>query len=160
MTSSSSPQNDHGETEHVHGHGVAADRHAGLDDHGHDHGDHDHDHPGGRKGFLLSIFRPHSHDAADSIDAALESSSEGIRALKISLVVLLATALAQAVVVYFSGSIALLADTIHNFSTAEATTPPPSSPPPDAGSVVAQLAVAGQSQPHLTAGAGDDHHPA
>lgn len=37
--------------------------------------------------FLGSVVRPHSHDAADSIDSALESSKEGIRALKVSLVV-------------------------------------------------------------------------
>jgi len=75
------------------------------------------------KGWFSSLFRPHSHDSADSIDAALESSTEGIRALKISLVVLLVTALLQAVVVYFTGSIALLADTIHNFSDALTAVP-------------------------------------
>lgn len=60
----------------------------------------------------------HSHDAADSVDAALESSAQGIRAVKISLVVLGVTALAQLLVVVVSGSVALLADTIHNFSDA------------------------------------------
>ena len=40
--------------------------------------------------------RPHTHDAADSIDAALESSARGIRAVKISLVALLVTAGAPA----------------------------------------------------------------
>ena len=69
------------------------------------------------------MFRPHSHDAADSVDSALESSAEGIRALKISLVALLVTALAQAVVVAFTGSVALLADTIHNFSDALTAVP-------------------------------------
>jgi len=86
--------------------------------HGHGHGHDDHRDRGGFTGFVRSIFRPHSHDAADSVDSALESSAEGIRALKISLVALLVTALAQAVVVYFTGSVALLADTIHNFSDA------------------------------------------
>jgi Co/Zn/Cd efflux system component len=60
------------------------------------------------------VFRPHSHDAADSVDAALESSVEGIRALKISLVALGVTAMAQLVVVLYTGSVALLADTNHN----------------------------------------------
>jgi cation diffusion facilitator family transporter len=69
------------------------------------------------------VLRPHSHDAADSIDAALAASAEGIRALKISLLVLGATALAQAVVVVMSGSAALLADTIHNFSDALTAVP-------------------------------------
>ena len=92
--------------------------------HEHDHAhDHDHDHPSGLKGLLLGIFRPHSHDAADSVDSALESSTEGIRALKISLVVLLVTALLQAGVVLVTGSVALLADTIHNFSDALTAVP-------------------------------------
>ena len=93
------------------------------DHHGHDHGDHGHDHAGhehgsGVKGWARSLLQPHSHDAADSVDSALESSAEGIRAVKISLVALGVTAIAQAVVVVLTGSVALLADTIHNFSDA------------------------------------------
>jgi cation diffusion facilitator family transporter len=61
---------------------------------------------------------PHSHDAADSIDDALEASRAGVRAVKIGLVGLGATAALQLVVVVISGSVALLADTIHNFSDA------------------------------------------
>ena len=64
------------------------------------------------------VFAPHSHDASDSIDGALESSAAGIRAVKISLLALGATAIAQLVIVVISGSVALLADTIHNFSDA------------------------------------------
>ncbi|UUW88745.1 cation diffusion facilitator family transporter [Pimelobacter simplex] len=75
------------------------------------------------KGFVLSIFKPHSHDAADSIDSALESSVEGIRALKISLVILGLTAVAQLAIVLLTGSVALLADTIHNFSDALTAVP-------------------------------------
>jgi len=86
------------------------------------HGDpgaaHDHDHPGGVRRWIATIVRPHSHDAADSVDPALESSAQGIRAVKISLVALLVTAAAQALVVLATGSVALLADTIHNFSDA------------------------------------------
>lgn len=66
---------------------------------------------------------PHSHDAADSVDDALESSVVGIRAVKISLVALGFTALAQAVIVVLSGSVALAADTIHNFSDALTAVP-------------------------------------
>ena len=87
------------------------------------HHDHDHGRPGGLRGWLLDLVRPHSHDAADSLDSALETSAEGIRAVKISLVVLLVTALAQAVVVVITGSVALLADTIHNFSDALTAVP-------------------------------------
>ncbi len=92
-------------------------------EHGHEHGEHGHEHPGGVRGFVASLFRPHSHDSADSVDSALESSSAGIRAVKISLIALLVTALAQAVVVFYTGSVALLADTIHNFSDALTAVP-------------------------------------
>jgi cation diffusion facilitator family transporter len=92
--------------------------------HGQDHGDphghgHSHEGRGGRIGAALrEVFAPHSHDASDSIDGALESSAAGIRAVKISLLALAATSIAQLVIVLISGSVALLADTIHNFSDA------------------------------------------
>jgi len=54
----------------------------------------------------------------DTADDALEASAQGVRALKISLFLLLGTTVLQFVVVIFSGSVALLADTIHNFSDA------------------------------------------
>jgi cation diffusion facilitator family transporter len=100
------------------------------------HGDHSHRHPEDTndarhehepgypehvhslRGRLLDLVRPHSHDAADSVDAALEASVDGIRAVKVSLLGLGATSLAQLAVVAISGSVALLADTIHNFSDA------------------------------------------
>jgi cation diffusion facilitator family transporter len=94
-------------------------------DHPHDHDHHHehHDHPGGLRGALRELFRPHSHDAADSIDSALESSAEGIRAVKASLVVLGVTAILQLAVVVVTGSVALLADTVHNFSDALTAVP-------------------------------------
>lgn len=105
--------------EHSHGdHVHSADHEDGHHDHDHDHGEHGHTHPTGIKGLFYGLFVPHSHDAADSIDDAMEASKEGVRALVISLVLLLATTILQAVVVFFSGSVALLADTIHNFSDA------------------------------------------
>jgi cation diffusion facilitator family transporter len=66
---------------------------------------------------------PHSHDATDRIDSVLESSAAGIRAVKISLLVLGVTAVAQLVIVAISGSVALAADTIHNFSDALTAVP-------------------------------------
>lgn len=88
-------------------------------DHDHDHSPgHGHDHPTGFKGFLHGLFVPHTHDAADSIDDAMEASHEGVRALIISMVILLVTTTLQAVVFFLSGSVALLADTVHNFSDA------------------------------------------
>jgi len=110
---------DHGDG-HGHSHGQDHDHH--YDDHGHDH-DHHHHHHGhthhkGLKGWLYELFVPHTHDAADSVDDALEASAQGIRALKISLFMLLGTTVLQFLVVLVSGSVALLADTIHNFSDA------------------------------------------
>jgi cation diffusion facilitator family transporter len=83
---------------------------------------HGHSHSGFR-GVVTSLFAPHSHDPTDSVDDALTSSRDGVRALKISLMALLATAVAQLVVVVFTGSVALLADTIHNFSDALTAVP-------------------------------------
>ncbi len=99
--------------------------HAHDDEHPHDHGhgEHDHEHPTGLKGFFYGLFVPHTHDAADSIDDALEASVAGVRALKISLFVLLGTTVLQFAVVLISGSVALLADTIHNFSDALTAVP-------------------------------------
>ena len=93
-----------------------------MPDTAHEHG-HGHGHPGGVRGWIGSLFTPHSHDAADSVDSALEASADGIRAVKISLVALLSTSIAQAVVVVLTGSVALLADTIHNFSDALTAVP-------------------------------------
>ena len=86
-------------------------------------GHHDHDHRRGPIGLIQSIFAPHSHDSADSVDRALESSAQGIRAVKLSLVALLATSAFQVLIVLVTGSVALLADTIHNFSDALTAVP-------------------------------------
>ena len=93
-----------------------------ADAHQHDHG-HGHEHPTGLRGVLREFFAPHSHDAADSVDNALESSAMGIRAVKISLLALGVTATLQLVIAIVSGSIALVADTIHNFSDALTAVP-------------------------------------
>ena len=69
------------------------------------------------------MLTPHSHDSADSVDSELEGSAQGIRAVKISLVALGVTALLQFLVVVISGSVALLADTIHNVSDALTAVP-------------------------------------
>jgi len=106
---------------HQHGHEPAPAH--GSHDHDHDH-DHDHgDDDQSWRSRLTHLVRPHSHDAADSLDAALESSAQGIRAVKISLVGLGVTSVLQLVVVVISGSVALLADTIHNFSDALTAVP-------------------------------------
>jgi cation diffusion facilitator family transporter len=120
---------------HAHGHddGHEAEQAHDHGAHGHDH-EHEHDHKHGQdrghdhahdgvRGFLTGLIRPHSHDAADSLDDALAGSEEGIRAVKLSLLLLGITAVIQLVVVLASASVALLADTIHNFADAATALP-------------------------------------
>ncbi len=71
----------------------------------------------------MSALVGHSHDPGDALDEAMTSDARGIRALKVSLVALLLTAVLQSFVVVVSGSVALLADTIHNFSDALTSIP-------------------------------------
>jgi hypothetical protein len=77
-------------------------------------GEQSYKHPTGISGLFYALFVPHSHDAHDSIHEALEASVAGIRAVKISLLGLILTAILQGPVVIISDSVALLADTIHN----------------------------------------------
>jgi cation diffusion facilitator family transporter len=111
--SGSSARHDHGHAhagyEHGHGHD-----HDHADDHGHDHED---------AGWLAKLFHVHGHEHSLEEDAALEGSERGIRALKISLLSLLITALFQVIIVIATGSVALLADTIHNFADAGTAIP-------------------------------------
>jgi cation diffusion facilitator family transporter len=82
---------------------------------------HEHRHGGGWRRLrhrLSHRLVPHTHDAASKVDAALESSRQGMRALWISLAGLGVTAVIQAVIVAVSGSVALLADTVHNAADA------------------------------------------
>jgi len=65
-------------------------------------------------GWFQNTFA-HSHDAADKIDDAMESSERGFWATKWALVSLGLTTVLQVVIVWFSGSTALFADTVHNF---------------------------------------------
>jgi cation diffusion facilitator family transporter len=75
------------------------------------HDDHDHSHDGGHG---------HSHGL---IEDSIKRSREGIRAVSLSLAVLGLAAIAQTVVFIASGSIALLADLIHNFGDALTAVP-------------------------------------
>lgn len=85
---------------------------------------HEHPHPGtSPRHRLRHLLAPHSHEAADKLDPALESSARGLRALWLSLAVLGLTALVQAVVVAVSGSVALLGDTVHNAADALTAVP-------------------------------------
>ena len=77
-------------------------------DHSHPHNDHGHTH------------HDHTHGTTDS---ALLTTEHGIWAVKWSLIGLAATAAFQLIIVFFSGSIALLADTIHNIADAGTAIP-------------------------------------
>lgn len=111
-----------GEGRHEHRHSHS---HGHSHEHGHSHGhSHSHDHShGGVLHALKHFFVPHSHDVGDRIDDALEASDAGIRATKIGLIGLGVTALLQMIIFAFSGSVALLADTIHNVADASTSLP-------------------------------------
>jgi cation diffusion facilitator family transporter len=85
-----------------------------------------HGHPQDR-GFahrrMCRVLRPHRHDSVDRLDHALETSKGGLRALVWSFAALLGTALVQLALVVVTGSVALLADTIHNFADALTAVP-------------------------------------
>jgi cation diffusion facilitator family transporter len=92
--------------------------------HGHGHGHpHDDHHHHGHPLDPRHLLRPHSHDAADKVDAAMEATGAGMRALWVSAAALGATALVQAAVVAMSGSVALLGDTLHNAMDAMTVVP-------------------------------------
>ena len=99
-----------GHVAHVHDHGPA---------NGQDHGEDRHEHAT-RFGWLRKLLPSgHGHQhSGTGFDEALESSEKGIRAVKVSLALLGATAAFQVVIVLASGSVALFADTVHNFTDA------------------------------------------
>src|SRR3990172_11468763 len=85
------------------------------DDHRDDRAHHHYDRaPGGDGGHR------HTHGA---VDPSIATTSRGIWALKWSFAGMMVTALLQAVIVWLSGSVALLADTIHNFGDASTAIP-------------------------------------
>lgn len=80
---------------------------------GHGHGAHGHSHgEGGGHG--------HTHGV---VDPSIATSERGIWAIKWSFVILAITAILQLIVVFISGSVALLADTIHNVGDATTAIP-------------------------------------
>jgi len=83
----------------------------GQHDHGHAHSGHGHDHHG-----------PHGHTHG-VIDATIATTDRGIWAIKWSFAILAVTAVLQMAVVALSGSVALLADTIHNVGDATTAIP-------------------------------------
>jgi cation diffusion facilitator family transporter len=91
-------------------------------DHGHSHDDgHDHEHPRGALGWLMSALHLHGHSHQKqelAADTAFAATSEGIRTVWLALALLGLTTAIQVTIVLWSGSVALLADTIHNFGDA------------------------------------------
>lgn len=100
---------------------------AGPQDHGHPDATHrgehqhhhqpDHEHRGRSFVSTLLHLTKHSH-GPDVTTASIDTSREGIRALEISLAGLALTAIIQIIVVFASGSVALLSESIHNFADA------------------------------------------
>lgn len=89
--------------------------------HGHSHGDDDHlhDHGTGLVGFFNSLFDRHTHShTALAADRSFSTSEEGIRTVWIALALLGITTILQIVISIISGSVALLADTVHNLGDA------------------------------------------
>jgi len=83
------------------------------------HGDsHDHDHPHARE--HSGAAHVHAHGV---VYPTILTAARGIYAIKWSFVGLFVTALFQVVVVRLSGSVALLADTVHNFGDAATAVP-------------------------------------
>ena len=110
--------------QHTHQHGATptpphAHAHAHAHNHGHDEG---HGHHGGWARLKHALI-PHSHDHTEAIQTAEQASSIGIRAAWISLAGMGTTALLQLVIVWLSGSVALLADTVHNLGHLATTIP-------------------------------------
>jgi len=79
-----------------------------------------HEHAHGEPAHQHGSGHGHSHGL---VDASIVATGRGLWALKWSFGGLMATALIQLVVVALSGSVALLADTIHNFADAATAIP-------------------------------------
>jgi cation diffusion facilitator family transporter len=95
----------HVHADHEHGHD-----HPHDDGHSHDHAHpHDHDHSHG-----------HSHGL---VDRTIIRSRAGVKTVALSLLILGITAAAQTVIFAVSGSVALLADVIHNYGDALTAVP-------------------------------------
>jgi cation diffusion facilitator family transporter len=85
-----------------------------MSDHNNADQNHHHEHSQGQNTHV------HTHGA---VDPSILTTQRGIWAVKWSFIVLFATAVFQIVIVMFSGSVALLADTIHNIGDAATAIP-------------------------------------
>jgi divalent metal cation (Fe/Co/Zn/Cd) transporter len=99
----------HGRVRHAHPH-VGPHEHAARVANGRHRSGHDHEGPPGAQS-TLSHSHAHSHGL---IDESIKRSREGVRTVAIALAILAGTAVVQALVFALTGSVALLADLIHN----------------------------------------------
>src|SRR3989442_15228098 len=95
--------------EEEHSHGAGHSYGTGTHEHGEKQREHSHGHNQG------GAAHGHTHG---TIDPSIIATQRGLWAIKWSFIGLFVTTALQLVVVYFSGSIALLADTIHNLGDA------------------------------------------
>jgi hypothetical protein len=101
----------------------------------HRHGtlEHEHNHTGPHEHLVVAHEHPvvahehgHAHQHGHShglVDESIKRSRQGVRAVTLSLVILGLAALAQTIIFARSGSVALLADLIHNFGDALTAVP-------------------------------------
>ena len=86
--------------------------------HHHDHDDHNHNHhhhASGVWGWISQALHLHGHEHASlNADPAFNATNEGIRTVWLALIALSVTSLLQVGIFALSGSVALLADTVHN----------------------------------------------
>lgn len=113
MTGQTLPYEHLGGDRHRHGSGLShSHHHDGPHTHEPESPSHSHDHHRGGHG--------HSHGL---VDESIKRSREGLRAVGLSLAVLGVAAVAQLAIFVASGSVALLADLIHNFGDASTAIP-------------------------------------
>lgn len=100
---------------HEHSHNEAHD-HAHEGAHGHSHDEHDHSHGTGVWGWINTIFHLHGHSEQrmQRANDSAADNAEGVRTVWLALGALGITTILQIFIVSWSGSVALLADTVHN----------------------------------------------
>jgi cation diffusion facilitator family transporter len=85
---------------------------------------HSHPHDGPHRHDLADAGHAHDHDHSHGlVHDSIKRSREGVRAVAVSLAVLGVAAIAQTAIFITSGSVALLADLIHNFGDALTAVP-------------------------------------
>jgi cation diffusion facilitator family transporter len=104
---------------------IGGDRHrhgGGLTHSHHHHGPHTHDPAPNSHNHDQDSHGGHGHSHG-LVDESIKRSREGVRAVGLSLAVLAVAAAAQLAIFFASGSVALLADLIHNFGDASTAIP-------------------------------------